>query len=199
MYKLTFSPVSPYVRKVRLASYLCGINNHINLVNAESKMYKKIKSKNPLAKIPVLIKEDGNYLFDSRVIIDFFNRQKGLLIPEKIRDTVLTRCALSEGIIDAALLFVYSIRYAGGKEPSEVWQNLQINKIKNSLTFIDKDISNWNSPTKINASHIGLIVALDYLDFRNVFQWKNNMKNLVDWHKIIKEELPGYFETFPKD
>ena len=63
MYKLTFSPVSPYVRKVRLASYLCGINNHINLVNAESKMYKKIKSKNPLAKIPVLIKEDGNYLF----------------------------------------------------------------------------------------------------------------------------------------
>ena len=141
MYKLTFSPISPYVRKVRLASYLVGISDQIALVNAQSDIFEEIKSKNPLAKIPVLIKENGDYLFDSRVIIDFFNRKKSILIPEKERDLVLTRCSLSEGIIDAALLFVYSIRYAGGKEPSEVWQQLQLNKIKTSLTFLNKNIS----------------------------------------------------------
>ena len=199
MYQLTFSPVSPYVRKVRLASYLSGISDQIDLVSPESNVFEEIKSKNPLAKIPVLIKENGDYLFDSRVIIDFFNRQKGLLIPEKERDVVLTRCALSEGIIDAALLFVYSIRYAGGKEPSEVWQQLQLNKIKTSLTFLNRDISNWNLSTKMNASHIGLIVALDYLDFRNVFQWRNDLKTLMDWHEKIKDTLPGYIDTFPKD
>ncbi len=199
MYQLTFSPVSPYVRKVRLASYLSGISDQIDLVSPESNVFEEIKSKNPLAKIPVLIKENGDYLFDSRVIIDFFNRQKGLLIPEKERDVVLTRCALSEGIIDAALLFVYSIRYAGGKEPSEVWQQLQLNKIKTSLTFLNRDLSNWNLSTKMNASHIGLIVALDYLDFRNVFQWRNDLKTLMDWHEKIKDTLPGYIDTFPKD
>ena len=199
MYQLTFSPVSPYVRKVRLASYLSGISDQIDLVSPESKVFEEIKSKNPLAKIPVLIKENGDYLFDSRVIIDFFNRQNGLLIPEQERDLVLTRSALSEGIMDAALLFVYSSRYAGGKEPSKVWQELQLSKIKNSLTFINKDISNWKFQTKFNVSHIGLIVALDYLDFRNVFQWKNDLKNLMDWHEKIKYELPGYTDTFPKD
>ena len=199
MYQLTFSPISPYVRKVRLASYFIGISQQIELVNPESDTFQKIKSKNTLSKIPVLIKENGDYLFDSRVIIDFFNRQKGILIPEKERDLVLTRCALSEGIIDAALLFVYSIRYAGEKEPSKVWQDLQIDKIKNSLTFLNKDISNWNFQNKMNASHIGLIVALDYLSFRKVFDWKKDLKNLIDWHKNISKELPGYIDTFPKD
>ena len=45
-------------------------------MNAQSDIFEEIKSKNPLAKIPVLIKENGDYLFDSRVIIDFFNRKK---------------------------------------------------------------------------------------------------------------------------
>ena len=199
MYKLTFSPISPYVRKVRLASYLVGISDQIDLVNGQSDIFEEIKSKNPLAKIPVLIKENGDYLFDSRVIIDFFNRKKSILIPEKERDLVLTRCALSEGIIDAALLFVYSTRYAGGKDPSKVWQELQLGKIKNSLNFLNQNISNWKYQNNLNASHIGLIVALDYLTFRKIFQWQNNLNNLIDWHENIKKELPGYIETFPKD
>ena len=57
MYKLTFSPISPYVRKVRLASYLVGISDQIDLVNAQSDIFEEIKSKNPLAKIPVLIRK----------------------------------------------------------------------------------------------------------------------------------------------
>ena len=199
MYKLTFSPISPYVRKVRLASYLVGISDQIDLVNGQSDIFEEIKSKNPLAKIPVLIKENGDYLFDSRVIIDFFNRKKSILIPEKERDLVLTRCALSEGIIDAALLFVYSTRYAGGKDPSKVWQELQLGKIKNSLNFLNQNISNWKYQNNLNASHIGLIVALDYLTFRKIFQWQNNLNNLIDWHENIKKELPGYIETFQKD
>ena len=62
MYQLTFSPVSPYVRKVRLASHLSGIRDQIDLVSPESKVFEEIKSKNPLAKIPVLIKENGDWI-----------------------------------------------------------------------------------------------------------------------------------------
>ena len=39
--------------------------------------------------------------------------------------------------------------------------------------YIENDISNWNFSTQINISHIGLIVALDYLDFRKIINWKN--------------------------
>ena len=201
MYRLTFSSASPYVRKVRLASYLVKINHQIELVSAENKFFEDIKSNNPLGKIPVLMKPNGDCLFDSRVIIDYFNRLNGCLVPvkDKEREHVLTRCALTEGIIDAALLFVYSNRYAGDSKPSKMWQDLQIGKIKNSLLFINEDISNWDLLSKINASHIGLIVALDYLTFRNVYNWEKGMKNLLDWHSKTKLELPGYVDTFPKD
>ena len=110
MYKLTYSPASPYVRKVMLAAYSIKINHEIDLVSSENKFFQDFKSKNPLSKIPILMKPNGDYLFDSRVIIDYFNRLEGSLIPieGKERDIVMTKCALTEGIIDAALLYVYS-------------------------------------------------------------------------------------------
>ena len=45
----------------------------------------------------------------------------GGLIPDNgdDRDTVLTRAALVEGLIDASLLIVYSDRYSGGETPSK--------------------------------------------------------------------------------
>ena len=47
MYKLTYSPASPYVRKVRLAGYLCGLNDQIELLNPDHEIHIKMKSNNP--------------------------------------------------------------------------------------------------------------------------------------------------------
>ncbi len=201
MYKLTYSPASPYVRKVMLAAYSIKINHEIDLVSSENKFFQDFKSKNPLSKIPILMTPNGDYLFDSRVIIDYFNRLEGSLIPleGKERDIVMTKCALTEGIIDAALLFVYSNRYAGDSKPSKIWQELQISKIKHSLMSLNLNVSNWEILSKVNASHIGLIVALDYLNFRNIFNWEKDMKHLLEWHEKSKLVVPGYVETLPKD
>ena len=73
MHKLTFSSASPYVRKVMLASHFIGINQEIKLIKPKNSEYNKIKSNNPLSKIPILIKPSGHFLFDSRVIIEYFN------------------------------------------------------------------------------------------------------------------------------
>ena len=81
MYKLTFSPASPYVRKVLLSAYRAGIEKQIELVTPDSQDDSLLRSQNPLGKIPVLQKPDGSFLFDSRVIIDYFNRLGGGLIP----------------------------------------------------------------------------------------------------------------------
>ena len=66
------------------------------------------------------------------------------------KDIIRTRSALSEGITDAALLYVYSSRYAGDAIPSKIWQDLQIRKINDSLNFIDNEIVNWTSSSNIN-------------------------------------------------
>ena len=201
MHKLTFSQASPYVRKVMLASFFIGINQEILLINQTEDDYNKLRSQNPLGKIPILMKPNGQCLFDSRVIIEYFNSIRDGLFPnnQEDKDIILTKTALSEGITDAGLLYVYSSRYAGEGKPSKIWQDLQISKINNSLSFIDNEISNWDARSKIYISDIGLIVALDYLNFRKIFNWKNKYNNISSWHDNLKNKLPGYFETYPSD
>ena len=200
MYKLTYSPTSPYVRKVRLAGYLCGLNDQIELLNPDHEIHIKMKSNNPLGKIPVLMTPNNQYVFDSRVIIELLNDVSGKLYPtDDNKKIVLTNAALAEGLIDASLLYVYSIRYAGNQKPSEVWQNFQLTKIENTLDYLDKNVFNKFDPSNLFISHLGLIVALDYLNFRKIYDWKINSKNLDVWHKKVKGLLPGYKETFPKD
>ncbi len=165
MYKLTYSPASPYVRKVRLAGYLSGLNDQIELLNPDHETHIKMKLNNPLGKIPVLMTPNNQYVFDSRVI--------------------LTNAALTEGLVDASLLYVYSIRYAGDQKPSEVWQKLQLTKIENTIDYLDKNVSNDFNPSKVYISHIGLIVALDYLNFRKIYDWEMKTKNLDAWHKQV--------------
>ena len=112
---------------------------------------------------------------------------------------ILTNAALAEGLVDASLLYVYSIRYAGDQKPSEVWQKLQLTKIENTIDYLDKNVSNDFNPSKVYISHIGLIVALDYLNFRKIYDWEMKTKNLDAWHKQVSASMPGYKETYPKD
>jgi glutathione S-transferase len=200
MYKLTFSPASPYVRKVLLSAYRAGIEKQIELVTPDSQDDSLLRSQNPLGKIPVLQKPDGSFLFDSRVIIDYFNRLGGGLTPMDgpERDIVLSRSAMAEGLIDASLLVVYSDRYSGGEVPSKVWLELQLGKIDTTLNFLEKDILNWSNPSGFDAANIGLGSALAYMSFRNVREWKTDRPKLQKWFDNVASNLPGFPETIPK-
>ena len=200
MFKLTFSPASPYVRKVLLSAYRAGIQDELELVKAGSKNDTLLRGKNPLGKIPVLQKPDGDFLFDSRVIVDHLNKLGGGLIPENgsERDIILSRSALAEGLTDASLLVVYSERYAGGETPSKLWLDLQLGKIDRTLDFLETDIINWSNPIGFDAANISLVTALDYMSFRNVRDWKLNRPNISQWFNNLSSDLPGFAETVPK-
>ncbi len=200
MFKLTFSPASPYVRKVLLSAYRAGIQDELELVEAGSENDTLLRDKNPLGKIPVLQKPDGDFLFDSRVIVDHLNKLGGGLIPENgsERDIILSRSALAEGLTDASLLVVYSKRYAGGETPSKLWLDLQLGKIDKTLDFLEIDIINWSNPKEFDAANIALATALDYISFRNVRDWKSNRPKISQWFDNMSSKLPGFAETSPK-
>ena len=200
MFKLTFSPASPYVRKVLLSAYRAGIQDELELVEAGSENDTLLRGKNPLGKIPVLQKPDGGFLFDSRVIVDHLNKLGGGLIPENgsERDIILSRSALAEGLTDASLLVVYSERYAGGETPSKLWLDLQLGKIDKTLDFLETDIINWSNPKSFDAANIALATALDYMSFRNVRDWKSNRPKISQWFNNVSLKLLGFAETAPK-
>ena len=200
MFKLTFSPASPYVRKVILSAYRAGIQDELELVEAGSESDILLRSQNPLGKIPVLQKPDGDFLFDSRVIVEHINKIGGGLIPKNgsEKDLILTRSALAEGLTDASLLVVYSERYSGGETPSKLWLDLQLGKIDRTLDFLETDIINWSNPVGFDAANISLATALDYISFRSVRDWRLNRPNISQWFDVVSLKLPGFAKTAPK-
>ena len=78
--KLTFSPASPFARKVRIAAIETGLIDKIEFVPATvapgqaNDEYSRIT---PLKKLPVLILDNGDVILDSYVIVEYLDELAG--------------------------------------------------------------------------------------------------------------------------
>ena len=73
---LYYSPRSPFVRKVMIALHETGLTARVEQVRSVTMMLKpnaELMKVNPWNKIPTLIADDGQVLFDSDVIIEYLD------------------------------------------------------------------------------------------------------------------------------
>src|SRR5262245_25001900 len=109
MMKLLSNPLSPYVRKVRIAMAMKGIKDKFELIATDTNPGDNVElnSANPLGKIPCLVIDDGTALFDSHVICEYLDSlaPSPVLFPRSgsERFRTLTLGGLGDGILDAAL------------------------------------------------------------------------------------------------
>lgn len=193
---LRSSPPSPFGRKVKIAAALTGVRDKIEIVIADTTDPNEVlRRQNPLGKIPTLVLEDGTTLYDSRVIVEYLDWLAGgnVVIPTepKARFAALTRAALADGLLDAALLLIYEDRFRAPELKVAKWTDYQAEKIARVL-----DAFAAPPPTgKRDVAHIGLACALGYLDLRFGGRWRETHKNLVDWLAAFEAEVPAYAET----
>ena len=105
--KLLGSNTSPYVRKVRVVM----VEKKLDYAFVTEDVWgaqATITETNPLGKVPCLVMEGGEALFDSRVIVEYLDTLSpvGKLIPPvgRERAEVKTWEALADGVLDALLL-----------------------------------------------------------------------------------------------
>ncbi|MGO9134037.1 MAG: glutathione S-transferase N-terminal domain-containing protein [Methylovirgula sp.] len=193
---LRSSPPSPFGRKVKIAAALAGVRDKIEIVVADTTDPNEVlRKQNPLGKIPTLILEDGTTLYDSRVIVEYLDWLAGgdVVIPTepKARFAALTRAALADGLLDAALLLIYEDRFRAPEFKVAKWTDYQAEKIARAL-----DAFAAAPPTgKRDVAHIGLACALGYLDLRFGGGWRETHKNLVDWLAAFEADVPAFAET----
>src|SRR3954454_25356073 len=91
-------PASPFVRKVRIAAAYLDLGDRVRFVDADADADDSLRSRNPLNKIPVALLEDGTAIFDSRVILEYFDHLAGggRILPNdmSVRLRALTQQAL---------------------------------------------------------------------------------------------------------
>ena len=112
--QLRSSPSSPFGRKVKMATYILGFDTQVTPVLTDTLDHNdSICEVNPLGKIPAL-EDGGATYYDSRVIMEYLDAKAGggKIIPASgpARYEALTRAALMDGILDAAVLVIYERR-----------------------------------------------------------------------------------------
>src|ERR1700722_13461987 len=113
--KLSFSPASPFARKVRIAAIELGLIDRIEFVPAvvvpgqpNEEYSKRI---NPLKKLPALIADNGDVIIDSYVIVEYLDELAGggKLIPASGAGKwrVKSDHSMLQGVLDSMLLCRY--------------------------------------------------------------------------------------------
>lgn len=199
MWILRHSPLSPFVRKVRIAAALCGLSDRISLEPADTNdPDDHLRQQNPLGKIPSLILEDGTVLFDSAVIVEFLDAQAGgdIVIPKGTEHfRVLTLQSLADGMMDASVLRVYEGRYREPPMHSQRWLDHQAGKVARALSMLEAGPPPLE--TKVHIGAVAVACALGYLDLRFAGTWRETHPRLVEWLAAFAARVPSFGATHP--
>ena len=197
---LRSSPSSPFVRKVRIAAGVLGLDGDITVENADTNSPDDtVRQQNPLGKIPALVVEDGTVLFDSRVILDYLDHRAGggKIVPRDAtaRFAALRLQALADGMMDASILLVYETRWRPAEKHEQKWLDHQAGKVTRALKALEA------APPKLeslpNVGQIALACALGYRDFRFNGTWRKDHPRLAAWLDDFTARVPAFEATKP--
>ena len=204
MLKLIGATTSPYVRKVRIVM----AEKKLEYTFVQENVWAAdttINHANPLGKVPCLILDAGEALFDSRVIVEYLDilSPVGKMIPASGRERaeVKTWEALADGLLDAAILARLEATWAGRTEEqrSLKWIDRQLAKVGDSLKAMNVGLGDkpFCSGIHMSLADIAVGSALGYLDFRfPEIHWRVNYPNLAKLQEKLMQKQ-SFIDTIP--
>jgi glutathione S-transferase len=202
--KLIGSLTSPYVRKVRIVMAEKKLDYRFEQEDVWAN--DAIQKSNPLGKVPCLVMEGGEAVFDSRVIVEYVDTLSpvGRLIPSSGRERVEVRTweALGDGVLDAAIAARLEQTWPGRQdgERSQAWVDRQMGKIHASLRAMDQGIGGkaWCCGIHFSLADIAAGCAVGYLDFRfPQIAWRDAHPNLARLADKLALRA-SFVDTLPK-
>ena len=199
--KLLYTLGSPYARKVRVVAAEKHIEMEMTAV-VLSAPDSPVNDHNPLGKIPVLVLDYGDSLFDSRVIVEYLDNRTPLarLIPQDHSSRIAVKRweALADGVSDAAVAAMME-----GRRP----QNLQdatsiarqLGKVERGLKALSNDLGDrkWCVDEVFSLADIALGCMLGYLALRHKnIKWQKQYPNLARHHAEMMKR-PSFSDTIP--
>lgn len=195
---LRSSSASPFGRKVKIAISLLGLSDRIEIIMADTNDASDVlRQQNPLGKIPTLVLDNGETLFDSRVILDYLDHLAGggRIVPRDTdaRFAALRLQALCDGIMDASILQVYEARHRPEPIRHQPWLDYQAEKITRAFAALE------TAPPSLDPlPHVGQIAlacALGYKDLRFKGAWRASHPALVAWLDRFAAQVPAFAAT----
>lgn len=202
--KLWYSTTSPFVRKVRAVAHYHQLQDEIELllVTRAFSVDAPHNKDNPLGRVPALQLDNGEWLYDSRLIAEYLDEigQQPTLFPKnEKRWQILKLYALAEGVLENLVGLVLPERMF--RPESEWWvsRHQQIEeRNERSLRLIAQEIQQFG--TELNIGTLYCICLIDFLLFRaNVTSAEKYscMSELQQWADKMNSLYPCLFDTKP--
>jgi glutathione S-transferase len=202
--KLIGSVTSPYVRKVRVVLAEKKLDYWFELENVWT-AETKIHLSNPLGKVPCLVMEDGNALYDSRVIVEYLDTLTPVckLLPPNGRERADVKMweALADGVLDAAVLVRLEKTLRPAEQQSSAWIERQLVKVQAGLQVMSDNLgdSAFCRGNHYTLADVAVGCALGWLAFRfPEIGWRSDYPNLARLFDKLSERA-SFKDTAPVD
>lgn len=196
--RLLSTPTSPYARKVHIALREKNLPCEIEIVDLRDPEHAG-KEQNPLGKIPILLCNDGEAIYDSAVILQYLEllHPQPPLLPSDPMDKV--RClrleALADGIMDATIAWVQEHRRRKDCQDPSLLKK-QRSKVQDGLAFLQTQSRDWSPDSPLDLGRIGAIAAIGYVDLRAP-ELLVPYADLHRWYQSLRDR-PSVAETAPQ-
>lgn len=189
--KLFWSSRSPFVRFVMVIAHEKGLADTISqerVVVAAASPNADVMAHNPLNKLPTLVLDGGEALYDSRVICEYFDAigSGPKLIPESgpQRWQTLRRVALGIGLLDLLVAWLPERRKPAAEQNVELNQALSA-KFQATLAVLESEATAL-ADEHFNAGQAAIGSALGYADFRySDLNWRDGHPALAKWYEQV--------------
>jgi len=197
--KLYGSLTSPYVRKVRILIREKNLACEFVVADAWA-ADSPIPALNPLGKVPALVLDNGDVLFDSPVIVEYLDSLKApalLPVSGAARWETLRWQALADGMLDATVSRLLELRRPAEQQSAENVRR-QEDKIARSIEYTEQRLSreSWLRENRFTLADLVMAVALEYIDFRYPHNWRGRHARLAQWLAGVSAR-PSLIETRP--
>ncbi len=189
--KLLYQTHSPFARKVLVFAHELGLASQLDVIHHETsptQRNEEIFALNPLGKVPVLITDQDNAIFESSVICDYLDtlHSEEKMIPESLSDRIeaLQMQAIADGMSEAGIL----VRWESTRRPEELryspFLNGQLEKVISAYDFIENNIDLQGEMT---IGHIALATSLSWLEFRKVAPFRQGRPKISRWYGAFSD------------
>ena len=145
MMKLVGNYMSPFVRRVAISLNALDIPFELTHVIVSNEP-ERVRTYNPVVRIPALVLDDGEVLVDSNAILDEIDRMVGpdrALVPASAaeRRKVMKIVVIALGTMERAMWAMYERRFRPEEKVHQPWIDRNDDRVSGGLRFIDEAAS----------------------------------------------------------
>lgn len=181
---LYYQTHSPFARKALVFAHEVGIAGRLQVIHHETSptlRNEQVHAENPLGKVPVLLRPDGDAIFDSDVICAYFDTLHGggRLIPEsgEPRWQALRLQAVAQGLAQAGI----GLRWETDRRPEALRYPAlaegYAEKVEQTYDWLEQTL---DVAAPLDIGHIALATTLSWMAFRHLPSFRDRTR-LTDW------------------